>query len=177
MCILVLPSVLLFHPISTPMRLFPCRLAPPCIVALLLLTGLPAGCTAPPPAPDTAHEAAAIRAVLQAQVDAWNRGDIAGFMDGYVRSDSLRFASGNRTLYGWQATLERYQRSYPDRAAMGTLTFDSLDVRVLAPEWATVFGHWHLARTDTLGDLGGLFTLLLQKRPEGWRVLTDHTSG
>lgn len=146
------------------------------MLVLLLLVAGSMGCTTPPPAVDPAREAEAIHAVLHAQVDAWNRGDIAGFMDGYVRSDSLRFASGGRTLYGWQTTLERYQRSYPDRAAMGTLAFDSLDVQVLAPTWATVFGHWHLARTDTLGDLGGLFTLLLEKRPEGWRVRTDHTS-
>ena len=60
--------------------------------------------------------------MLDAQVAAWNAGSVRGFMDGYARTDSLRFASGGTVHTGWQATLDRYRRSYPDHAAMGTLT-------------------------------------------------------
>ncbi len=135
-------------------------------------------CTAPDPQPEPAllPEAAAdsIRAVLDAQVTAWNDGSLRGFMEGYLQSDSLRFASGGNVRKGWQAALDSYERGYPDRAAMGTLRFDSLDVRLLSPTWGLVFGRWHLQRAED--EPNGLFTLLLEKRPEGWRVVHDHTS-
>ncbi len=148
--------------------------------ALLVVAGLSlTACTAPatdsmvrtPSAPEAAE---AIRAVLDAQVAAWNRGSVRAFMDGYARTDSLRFASGGNVRTGWQTTLEGYERSYPDAAAMGTLRFDSLDVRVLSPQWAEVFGRWRLERADDAPN--GLFTLLFEKRAEGWRIVHDHTS-
>ncbi len=145
-------------------------------VALLLAACCCAGCrpAGPPAAFDQAADEAAIRAVLQQQQDAWNRGDVDAFMDGYARTDSLRFASGGAVQQGWQATLERYHRAYPDRAAMGTLSFELRQVRVLSQRWAFVFGAYALERADDRPT--GLFTLLFEKRPEGWRVVHDHTS-
>ena len=149
-------------------------------VLLLLALWYGVGCAAPPqeaaPAFDAEAERTAIAAVLDAQVVAWNEGDVIAFMDGYIRSDSLRFASGNSVRRGWQTTLERYQTTYPDRDAMGTLTFEDLEIEVLAPRWATVFGRFRLQRGGDYEDLTGLFTLLFEKRPEGWRVRYDHTS-
>ena len=155
-----------------------CRLGP-ALLAACLLGGLlgcqPRAPQAPPqPGPDRAAAEAAIRAVLQQQEAAWNRGDIDAFMEGYVETDSLRFASGGTEHRGWQATLDRYRRAYPDRAAMGTLTFDLRDVRVLSPRWAVVFGAYALERAEDRPS--GLFTLLFEKRPEGWRIVHDHTS-
>jgi ketosteroid isomerase-like protein len=95
-------------------------------------------------------------------------------MDGYARTDSLRFASGGTVRRGWQAALDGYEQGYPDRRTMGTLRFDSLDVQVLAPEWAAVFGRWRLQREEDSPD--GLFTLLFHRRPDGWRIVHDHTS-
>ena len=131
----------------------------------------PASSSRPEPSP---HVADSVRAVLDAQVAAWNRGAVRGFMDGYARTDSLRFVSGGTVRMGWQAALDGYERGYPDAEAMGTLRFDSLDVQVLAPEWAMVFGRWHLQRAADAPN--GLFTLLFHKRPEGWRIVHDHTS-
>ncbi len=157
--------------------------------ALLSMTLLAAGCFSSgagrPPANfrpvadvDTAEVKSAIREVLEAQAEAWNAGDLEGFMQGYARTDSLRFASGGSVRYGWQTTLDNYRRSYPDRAAMGTLTFSDLDIRVLSPTDALVFGRWRLDRASDAP--GGLFTLLMKKREtEGglaWRVVHDHTS-
>jgi ketosteroid isomerase-like protein len=144
---------------------------------LLLVVGLSLGACAhsvrepAAPSPDPAD---AIRAVLDAQVTAWNRGSLRGFMEGYARTDSLRFASGGNVRTGWQAALDGYERGYPDTEAMGTLHFDSLDVQVLAPAWAVVFGRWRLQRTTDAPN--GLFTLLFHRRPEGWRIVHDHTS-
>jgi ketosteroid isomerase-like protein len=120
-----------------------------------------------------ADEEAAVRAVLESQRQAWNRGDLEGYMAGYWRDERLRFASGRDVTYGWQATLQRYRQRYADRKAMGTLSFDIRDVR-LAGGLAVVFGRWLLRREQDAPE--GLFTLVLEKRPEGWRVIADHTS-
>lgn len=118
--------------------------------------------------------------VLAAQAEAWNAGDVERFMDGYARSPALRFASGAEITYGWRETLERYRQRYPDRAAMGTLAFTDLDVSVLAPDAAVVFGRWRLHKAATAADTSaephGLFTLVFRKGDAGWRILADHTS-
>jgi len=139
--------------------------------ALLLLLLL-AGCAAAPPAAD--GEAAQIRAVLAGQAAAWNRGDIDGFMQGYWNSEQLRFASGDSVTYGWAAANQRYHAHYPDRAAMGVLEFSDLDVELLAPDAAIVFGRWALQREHDRPH--GLFTLVLRKTGDGWKISRDHTS-
>lgn len=144
-----------------------------CFFVLMVVVGF-AGCQPNAPRFDPAAERAAIRAVLDEQVAAWNAGDLERFMDGYVQTDSLRFASGGSVRYGWATTLERYQSSYPDRAAMGTLAFEQIAIRVLSPEWAMVFGAWRLDREQDAPS--GLFTLIFQRRAEGWRIVHDHTS-
>lgn len=115
-----------------------------------------------------------IKTVLMAQEKAWNEGNIAQYMMGYQQNDSLRFASGGHVSYGWQHTLERYQNGYPDKAAMGSLAFSELDIRIITPEAALVFGKWELKRKQDAP--WGLFTLLFMKGPEGWRIVHDHTS-
>lgn len=120
----------------------------------------------------------AIRDVLAQQVEAWNKGDIDTYMEGYWQSDDLRFASGGSVQYGWQTTLERYHRRYPDRGAMGQLTFSDLDVRLLHASNALVFGRWHLQRTGEYADIGGLFTLIFEydAHAQAWHIVHDHTS-
>ncbi len=115
-----------------------------------------------------------IKDVLAAQSAAWNRGDIDAFMEGYAKTAELRFASGGNVTRGWQETLARYKARYRDRAAMGALTFSDLEVTVLSPDAATVFGRWQL-HTDK-GEPNGLFTLLFRKTDAGWRIVADHTS-
>lgn len=119
---------------------------------------------------------AAIEALLAEQVVAWNAGDTERFMEGYWESDSLRFASGGTVQRGWQETLARYRRVYPDKETMGKLTFTLIEVRTLSSEWATVFGRYYLEREPAIGDATGLFTLMFRKLPEGWRIVSDHTS-
>jgi ketosteroid isomerase-like protein len=117
---------------------------------------------------------AAVRAVLDQQVRAWNAGDLAEFMKGYAKSDQTRFASGGDITLGWQTVFERYQKKYGTGASMGTLRFSNLDIGSLGPDSAFAFGHWHLTRgADTSS---GLFTLLFRKTPDGWRIVHDHTS-
>jgi len=116
----------------------------------------------------------AICSVLSAQQDAWNEGDIPGFMAGYWQSEDLRFASGGAITTGWSATLERYLSRYDSPEAMGWLAFTDLDVTQLSEDAAYVFGRWTLYRESD--EPTGLFTLILRKDGEEWRVVHDHTS-
>lgn len=132
-----------------------------------------------PPAPLPTVEGAeaieaAVRVVLDEQVAAWNNGDVRGFMEGYARHDSLVFISGGTLRRGWQENLYAYMRNYPDRSAMGTLSFEDLRFRVLSPEYALVYGIWRLRRADD--EPLGLFTLLFRETHQGWRIVHDHTS-
>lgn len=121
-----------------------------------------------------ADDAEDIKALLETQAEAWSSGDLEAFMSLYWKSDDLRFASGGNITYGWQATLEGYQQRYDSPEKMGKLTFKDLDIRVLSDKHALVFGRFELDRK--VGDLTGLFTLLFEKRPEGWRIIADHSS-
>lgn len=117
---------------------------------------------------------AAIRAVLDAQVAAWNRGDIEGFMEGYARSDEIVFLSGDSLTHGWQTVLDRYKKNYDTREKMGTLAFSDLEVKVLGKDAAVVIGRWQLTRA---GDTPrGRFTLIFHQTKAGWRIVHDHTS-
>jgi uncharacterized protein (TIGR02246 family) len=123
---------------------------------------------------DPAEEKEAVLQVLKDQVDAWNQFDLEGFMEGYWKSDSLRFSSGGNVRYGWQATMDGYRQGYPDPSVMGKLTFSELDVKIIGDRSAMVFGKWELARkTD---HPWGRFTLIWKKFDEGWRIIHDHTS-
>jgi len=130
----------------------------------------------PHPASEKASDTdrAAILAVMTTQQNDWNKGDIRGFMGGYWNSPDLTFAGTRGFTRGWQPVLARYEKSYADKAAMGTLDFSELEIRQLAPDAALVLGKWHLQRQA--GDVGGIFTLVFQKFPEGWRIVHDHTT-
>lgn len=96
---------------------------------------------------DTAEIRNNVLSVMERQVAGWNSGSIETFMDGYERSDSLRFASGGSVTYGWNTMLERYRRSYSSAEKMGTLEFSDIAVTLLSPSAALVFGTWTLHTT------------------------------
>lgn len=116
----------------------------------------------------------AIMEVFTMQEDAWNEGNIPQFMEGYWKSDSLVFVGSNGPVYGWQATLERYEKAYPDRDAMGTLTFDILNIYPIESSSVFVIGKFYLKRKAE--DLSGHFTLVWRKVDGRWVILSDHTS-
>jgi beta-aspartyl-peptidase (threonine type) len=126
------------------------------------------------PTPSTT-EKDAVRRVLLDQQGAWNRGDLEGFMAGYWHSPDLTFFAGGTEKRGWDAALERYRQRYQGKGReMGKLTFSDLKIEVLGPDAAWVRGHWQVVTSKE--TLGGLFTLVFKKFPEGWRIVHDHTS-
>ena len=118
----------------------------------------------------------AIRALLGRQVEAWNRRDLEGYMGGYWRSPDLTFYGGDTVTRGWHETLQRYRTRYQGEGKeMGRLEMTEVEVELVAPRVAVVRGRWHLAMADGKARQG-LFTLLLRRLPEGWRVVHDHSS-
>jgi ketosteroid isomerase-like protein len=117
----------------------------------------------------------AVRGVLDAQAAAWNRGDIDAFMEGYDRSDATRFASGGSVVRGWQTVRDRYAARYPSKEKMGRLSFSELEISPAGEAAAVVFGRWRLD-FDGAPSVGGLFTLVFERKRAGWRIVADHTS-
>ncbi|WP_332733281.1 YybH family protein [Flavihumibacter sp.] len=117
---------------------------------------------------------ATIRDLLQKQQEDWNRGNIEAFMQGYWQSDSLMFIGSSGVTYGFKNTWERYKKNYDSRDKMGELKFDLLHVNRLANDVYMVVGKWHLKRT--VGDVGGIYTLILRKISGKWVITSDHTS-
>ncbi|MEY4382013.1 MAG: hypothetical protein RJA92_1393, partial [Bacteroidota bacterium] len=116
----------------------------------------------------------AIRALLAAQTNAWNNGDLAHFMEGYLPSDSLLFVGKSGPTYGFNNTLNNYKKGYPDTASMGKLTFTLLSLQPIEKIHYRVLGKWELKRSK--GDVSGYFTLLLKKIKGKWFVIQDHSS-
>lgn len=123
-----------------------------------------------------AQAADAIRQVLIDQASAWNRGDIVAFMRGYADSPQTTFI-GKSIQRGYDSVLARYQRNYSSRDVMGHLDFSELDVRMLGADHAVVTGRFHLTRSQAAGgDASGIFSLVFEREPSGWRIILDHTS-
>ena len=121
-----------------------------------------------------AQDKEAILKVLNNQQTAWNNGDIDGFMQGYWKSDSLMFIGKTAPVYGWQKTLERYYKAYPDKAAMGKLSFTIMKVDQMDDTNAFMLGGWNLKREKDAP--GGYFTLWFKKIDGEWKIVCDHTS-
>ncbi len=134
------------------------------------MVGAAGGCSSSPGFRPPGEE---IRSLLDAQDAAWNAGDVEGFMEGYWRSPDLTFSSGGKVTRGWETTLERYRTRYPDRAAMGRLTFSDLEITMLGRDGALVLGRWRLERDQ---PVGGNFTLVLRLIDGRWLIIHDHTS-
>lgn len=135
-----------------------------------------AGAQDAPGAKTVVASTSGVRAVLDKQVEAWNRGDLEGFMVGYWNSPDLVFQSGATLTRGWQATRERYRRRYQaEGKEMGRLRFQDVDVQLLGSDAAFIRGRWHLTMKDG-SEPGGLFTLLARRFGGEWRIVHDHTS-
>jgi ketosteroid isomerase-like protein len=140
-------------------------------ISLISFALQPQGATAAPADPSSESQ---IRALIEVQADAWNRGDIDTFMTAYWKSDETVFVGASGLTRGWQAVLDRYHKNYPDRTAMGHLTFSNLEIHLLCADAAFAIGQFQLQREND--KPAGIFTLDFKKFPEGWRIVVDHTT-
>jgi len=115
-----------------------------------------------------------IRKILDKQTTTWNLGNIDEFMTTYWENDSLEFISTDGITRGYANTLNRYKTKYTDTVKMGKLFFTIVSTKKLSPEYYFVVGKWHLTRT--IGDVGGMFSLLFKKIKSKWVIITDHSS-
>jgi beta-aspartyl-peptidase (threonine type) len=111
--------------------------------------------------------------MLAEQSAAWNRGDIPTFMKAYWNDPKLTFSSGGKTERGWQATLDRYKKNYPDEKTMGKLTFSELETTQLDANVALMLGRWKLERDE---PIAGNFSLVWKMTENGWKIVHDHSS-
>ena len=111
--------------------------------------------------------------LMKKQELAWNAGDIDGFMKYYWKDDSLKFIGKSGITYGWQKTLENYKKNYPDKTAMGKLTFVIKNCEQLSGSSVYIIGSWNLEKEK---PAGGYFTLLWKKIKGDWVIVVDHTS-
>ncbi len=118
-----------------------------------------------------------IRRLLTTQVEAWNHGNLEGFMAGYWHSPDLTFFSGGTVTKGWELTLQRYQQRYQSKGnEMGKLEFQDLNIDLLSAKSAVVTGKWRLTMSNGKQP-HGLFTLIFKRIPStGWKIVHDHTS-
>jgi ketosteroid isomerase-like protein len=127
-----------------------------------------------PKSPGEDKNVAAVRAVIEAQAAAWNRGDVAGYMEGYAKEETTTFVSGDTVTRGWQTVLDRYKARYDTREKMGTLAFSELELKPLSEFYIMATGRWQLTRAADTPH--GRFTLIFRRTGAGWRIVHDHTS-
>ncbi|MBC2844256.1 YybH family protein [Winogradskyella flava] len=116
---------------------------------------------------DKAH----IIKVMKAQEIAWNNHDLEGFMQGYWKSDSLKFYGSNGLTLGWDNTLANYKRGYPTKAESGSLNFVINDVSKIEKGNYWVMGEYHLKRE--IGDADGVFIIIFKKINGTWKIIAD----
>lgn len=116
-----------------------------------------------------------VKALLHQQSEDWNKGDLEAFMQGYWKSDKLQFIGSRGVTYGWQQTLDNYKKGYPDKATMGQLSFDLIDVTKQSRNVVSVTGKFMLAR-EKMDDANGHFLLIVKKIKGKWLIIADHTS-
>ena len=113
----------------------------------------------------------AINKVLKAQRIAWSKHDLEGYMEGYWKSDSLKFYGKNGVTYGWEDTFDRYEKSYPTKDHTGTLSFKINDITKISADAYYVLGEFHLKRE--VGNADGIFMLIFKRINGEWKIVAD----
>lgn len=108
---------------------------------------------------------------MDAQQKAWSKHDLEGFMQGYWKSDSLKFYGSNGVTLGWEKTLSNYKKGYPTAEHSGTLNFKINDISKINEGAYFVMGEYHLTRK--VGDANGVFMIIFKKINGEWKIVAD----
>lgn len=147
------------------------------VFALALALALASGCAASQPRVATFQptDRAAIEALMNNLTTTWNRGDLAAFMEGYAHTPTVVFTVGGQVRRGWQEAFDHYKATYAaDPTSMGQLAFKLESIDAVGADGAVVLGHWELGGIEHPEH--GVFSVVLERRPEGWRIIHDHSS-
>ena len=118
-----------------------------------------------------AEDKAAILKIMKTQEKAWSANDLEGFMQGYWKSDSLKFYGSNGLTKGWQQTLDKYKKGYPTKEHSGTLNFKINDISKISENSYWVMGEYFLKRS--VGDANGIFMIIFKKINGEWKIVAD----
>ncbi|MFY0630608.1 MAG: nuclear transport factor 2 family protein [Flavobacteriaceae bacterium] len=113
----------------------------------------------------------AILSIIKAQEKAWSNHDLEGFMEGYWKSDSLKFYGSSGLTYGWKETLANYKKGYPTKEYTGVLKFKVKDISKIQDESYYIMGEYHLTRT--IGNAFGVFMIIFKKIDGEWKIVAD----
>lgn len=112
-----------------------------------------------------------ILSIMDTQQKAWSKHDLEGFMQGYWKSDSLKFYGSNGVTYGWDKTLANYKKGYPTPDHSGELNFKINDISKINNDSYFVMGEYHLRRK--VGDANGVFMIIFKKIEGQWKIIAD----
>lgn len=112
-----------------------------------------------------------IQTVLKKQRIAWSKGNLDAFMEGYWKSDSLKFYGSSGLTTGWHNTFEKYEKGYPTIEDMGTLNYKINDITKISDDSYYVLGEFHLKRT--VGNANGIFMIIFKKIDGKWKIIAD----
>ena len=149
------------------MRRFPAL----ALAASLAFAAAPAFATAP-----SAADSAAMQKTLTDSAVAWSKGDLDRFMASYEDSADTAFVTSKGVLRGWAPMRERYRQRYGQGQALGALTFDEFSATALGRDYAVLYGRFHLLQPGKPQEQTGVFDLIMHRTPQGWRIVSDHTS-
>ncbi len=148
----------------------------PVVASLLLFIAFASAAAASPRIAPGTDDITAIRQLMSRQAADWNRNDLDAFATGYKNSPDILFV-GRTVSRGYAEMLDRYRKGYPTREAMGNLSFTNLEPVLLDDRFATATGNFHLERTSAGGgNADGIFSLVFEKTPAGWKIIRDHTT-
>jgi uncharacterized protein (TIGR02246 family) len=139
----------------------------------VLLAAALAACTAP--AASSADPTAELQALLDQSARAWNAGDLDGFLITYARDSATTFVTTRGPVYGFETIRGRYAARFDPGAERDSLHFTDFTVRMLGTDFVVSTARYVLMRGDSVTATGP-FTVIWEHRPEGWRMIHDHTS-
>jgi uncharacterized protein (TIGR02246 family) len=148
-------------------------------ITLLLAAAITACQTDGKPGSGQASSTADLAAQITSQLDRaaadWNRGDLEAFLSDYAPESTTTFVDGRRARHGFDFIRQNYAPRFAPGARRDSLHFEEIEARSLGPDFALVTARFVLMR-DRQVTASGPFTLVMQQRPGGWRILHDHSS-
>jgi ketosteroid isomerase-like protein len=112
---------------------------------------------------------------LDRSADDWNRGNLDGFMSDYAHDSTATFVDAGHVRQGWDFIRSRYAPRFAPGASRDSLRFEEVAARRLGDRHALLTARFILFRGGHT-TASGPFTLVFERRTDGWKILHDHTS-